>query len=163
LVSQEALETAETAHRVAVANLDAAQRQVDQARAGLREAQDNLRKTTILAPMGGRITRLAVEEGEVAVPGTFSRETGLLMTISDRRRRVLSVPIIALTVREPSDTLRPDTARGSAKRPAAAGTRDAGRDSTSGKKKEIEGLFVVDTASMTARFRPVRVGIAGEE
>src|SRR5207247_883608 len=33
--------------------------------------------------MPGRITRLAVEEGEVAVPGTFSRETGLLLTISD--------------------------------------------------------------------------------
>jgi len=33
--------------------------------------------------MAGRITRLAVEEGEVAVPGTFSRETGLLLTISD--------------------------------------------------------------------------------
>jgi HlyD family secretion protein len=33
--------------------------------------------------MAGRVTRLAVEEGEVAVPGTFSRETGLLLTISD--------------------------------------------------------------------------------
>jgi len=33
--------------------------------------------------MPGRVTRLAVEEGEVAVPGTFSRETGLLLTISD--------------------------------------------------------------------------------
>jgi HlyD family secretion protein len=29
------------------------------------------------------VVRLAVEEGEVAVPGTFSRETGLLMTIAD--------------------------------------------------------------------------------
>jgi HlyD family secretion protein len=83
LVSQEALEQAETQHSVAVANLDAAERGVDQARAALREAQEALRKTTILAPMSGRITRLAVEEGEVAVPGTFSRETGLLMTISD--------------------------------------------------------------------------------
>src|SRR5207248_6064688 len=73
----------ETANRIAAANLDASQRQVDQARAGLRQSQDNLRKTTIVAPMSGRITRLAVEEGEVAVPGTFSRETGLLMTISD--------------------------------------------------------------------------------
>jgi HlyD family secretion protein len=33
--------------------------------------------------MSGQVTRLAVEEGEVAVPGTFSRETGLLMTVSD--------------------------------------------------------------------------------
>jgi HlyD family secretion protein len=83
LISQEALEQAETQRAVAIANLDAALRQVDQARAGLREAQDLLRKTTIIAPMSGRITRLAVEEGEVAVPGTFSRETGLLMTIAD--------------------------------------------------------------------------------
>ena len=33
--------------------------------------------------MAGRVTRLAVEEGEVAVPGLYSSETGLLLTISD--------------------------------------------------------------------------------
>lgn len=257
LVSQEALEQAETAHRIAVANLDAAQRQVDQARAGLREAQDLLRKTTILAPMSGRVTRLAVEEGEVAVPGTFSRETGLLMTIADlsviqvkvkvdetdvvrihsgdstevtidafpdtsfaghvteiksssvtgatasamntdqavdyevivtldhppagirpdlsatariitdRRSGVLSVPIISLTVRPPADTMAADTSHraSGSKRPAqtaAAANRPAGADSAAG-KKEVEGLFIVDTVTMTARFHPVRVGIAGDE
>jgi HlyD family secretion protein len=257
LVSQEALEQAETAHRIAVANLDLSERQVDQSRAGLREARDLLRKTTILAPMGGRVTRLAVEEGEVAVPGTFSRETGLLMTISDlsviqvkvkvdetdvvrihsgdstevsidafpdttftghvteiksssvagastglntdqavdyevivtlnhppagirpdlsatariitdRRTGVLSVPIISLTVREPSDTLRADSAaRGSSKRgaapAAAARPTAASADTATGKKKEVEGLFVVDTVTMLARFVAVRVGIAGDE
>jgi HlyD family secretion protein len=56
---------------------------VDQARAALEEAQSNLRKTTIVSPIAGRVVRLAVEEGEVAVPGTFSKETGLLMTIAD--------------------------------------------------------------------------------
>lgn len=260
LVSQEALEQAETANRIAAANLDAAQRQVEQARAGVRQAQDNLRKTTIVAPMSGRITRLAVEEGEVAVPGTFSRETGLLMTISDlsviqvqvnvdetdvvrihprdsveisidafpdttftgrvteiknssvagatatptsqlnqdqavdyevivtldnpppgvrpdlsatarvitaKRHDALSVPIIALTVRQPADTL-PDSARGSAKRPtasaaAAPASRPAGRDTSSARKKDIEGVFVVDTTTMTARFRPVRVGVSGDD
>jgi HlyD family secretion protein len=49
----------------------------------MQEASDQLSKTRIIAPMAGRVTRLAVEEGEVAVPGTFSRETGLLLTISD--------------------------------------------------------------------------------
>jgi HlyD family secretion protein len=83
LLSQEALEQAQTAQAVAVANLDASQRQVDQAVANLRDAQDQLRKTTIISPLSGRVTRLAVKEGEVAVPGTFSRETGLLMTVSD--------------------------------------------------------------------------------
>lgn len=260
LVSQEALEQAETAHRIAVANLDAVSRQVDQARAGLRESQDQLRKTTITAPMSGRVTRLAVEEGEVAVPGTFSRETGLLMTISDlsviqvtvkvdetdvvrihnrdsaeitidafpdtsftgrvteiknssvagatssqaglntdqavdyevivtldnpprgvrpdlsatariitdTRRGSVSVPIIALTSRPATDTMRADStatrggSKGNAKneqRPAAGGAHDT----ATARPKEIEGVFVVDTTTMTTQFRAVRVGIAGDE
>jgi HlyD family secretion protein len=83
LVSQEQLEQAQTAFDIAEANYTAASHVVEQARAGLREARDQLSKTHLVAPMPGRVTRLAVEEGEVAVPGTFSRETGLLLTISD--------------------------------------------------------------------------------
>src|SRR5258706_489444 len=83
LISQEQLEQAQTASDIAEANLTASQHLVEQARAGLQEARDQLAKTHLLAPMAGRVTRLAVEEGEVAVPGTFSRETGLLLTISD--------------------------------------------------------------------------------
>lgn len=83
LVSQEQLEQAQTAYDIAEANFTAAQHVVEQSRAGLREARDQLSKTHLVAPMAGRVTRLAVEEGEVAVPGTFSRETGLLLTISD--------------------------------------------------------------------------------
>jgi len=83
LVSQEQLEQAQTAFDIADANFTASSHMVEQARAGLREARDQLSKTHLTAPMAGRVTRLAVEEGEVAVPGTFSRETGLLLTISD--------------------------------------------------------------------------------
>ena len=83
LVSQEQLEQAQTAFDVAQANLNAAQHQVDQARAAAQSARDNLRKTTLIAPMTGRVTRLAVEEGEVAVPSTFSKDIGLLLTVSD--------------------------------------------------------------------------------
>ena len=83
LISQEALEQAQTAQAVGAANLDASQRAVDQAVASLRNARDQLSKTTIASPLSGQVTRLAVKLGEVAVPGTFSRETGLLMTVSD--------------------------------------------------------------------------------
>jgi HlyD family secretion protein len=83
LVSQEQLEQAQTGYDIAEANFTAAQHMVEQARAGYREARDQLAKTHLTAPMPGRVTRLAVEEGEVAVPGTFSRETGLLLTVSD--------------------------------------------------------------------------------
>jgi HlyD family secretion protein len=83
LIAPEQLEQAHTAFDVANANLNSAEHQVDQARASVQEARDNLRKTRLVAPMSGRVTRLPVEEGEVAVPSTFSKDIGLLMTISD--------------------------------------------------------------------------------
>src|SRR5216683_3297178 len=83
LVSQEQAEQAQTAFDIAEANLNSATHQVDQSRAAVSSARQNLAKSHIVAPMSGRITRLPVEEGEVAVPGTFSKEVGLLMTIAD--------------------------------------------------------------------------------
>jgi HlyD family secretion protein len=83
LIAAETVEQAQQAFDVAVANYAATKSQVDQAKAALSESRSNLSKTTLYAPISGRVTRLAVEEGEVAVPGTFSRETGLLLTIAD--------------------------------------------------------------------------------
>jgi HlyD family secretion protein len=83
LIAPEAAEQAQTGYDVAEANYQATKAQLEQARASLQEAKDNLAKTRLTSPIAGRVVRLAVEEGEVAVPGTFSRETGLLMTIAD--------------------------------------------------------------------------------
>ena len=63
LISPEAVEQAQTTFDVATANHHSSQAQLEQARAGLQEAQDNLRKTRLLAPMSGRVVRLPVEEG----------------------------------------------------------------------------------------------------
>jgi HlyD family secretion protein len=83
LIAPEAAEQAKTSYEVAQANYQATRAQLEQSRASLQEARDNLAKTRLTSPISGRVVRLAVEEGEVAVPGTFSRETGLLMTIAD--------------------------------------------------------------------------------
>jgi HlyD family secretion protein len=83
LISAESVEQAQTSFDVAVATYNSARAQVEQAQAGLQEARDNLSKTRIISPIDGRVVRLAVEEGEVAVPGTFSREVGLLLTVAD--------------------------------------------------------------------------------
>ena len=83
LVTEVELETAQTNYDVAAAIAESQRHQVAQSQAGLREAQEQLSKTVLTAPMDGKITRLAVEEGEVALASTFSRETGLLMTVSD--------------------------------------------------------------------------------
>jgi HlyD family secretion protein len=100
LVSNEQLEQAQTQFDVAEALATSAEHQVGQAKAALHEAQDLLSKTVLRAPLDGEITRVAVEEGEVAVPGTFSRETGLLMTVSD-----LSVILLKVQVDE-TDVVR---------------------------------------------------------
>ena len=83
LIAPATAEETRTALDVAEATYQATRAQLDQSRASLREAKDNLAKTRLVSPISGRVVRLAVEEGEVAVPGTFSRETGLLLTIAD--------------------------------------------------------------------------------
>ena len=83
LIAPQQAEEAKTALEVAEATYKATRAQLDQSRASLQEAKDNLSKTRLVSPIAGRVVRLAVEEGEVAVPGTFSRETGLLLTIAD--------------------------------------------------------------------------------
>jgi HlyD family secretion protein len=83
LIAPAAAEQAQTAFEVAQATYQSTDAQLAQSRASLQAARDNLAKTRLISPISGRVVRLAVEEGEVAVPGTFSRETGLLMTIAD--------------------------------------------------------------------------------
>ena len=43
----------------------------------------SLGKTTIFAPMSGRVTRLNVQEGETAIMGTLNKDAATLLTISD--------------------------------------------------------------------------------
>jgi HlyD family secretion protein len=83
LIAPATVEESKTALDVAQATYEATGAQLAQSRASLQEARDNLSKTRLVSPISGRVVRLAVEEGEVAVPGTFSRETGLLMTVAD--------------------------------------------------------------------------------
>jgi HlyD family secretion protein len=83
LISAAEIEQLKTTVDVNNALYQAALHTVDQMNAALQNSQSSLAKTTILAPMDGRITRLAVQQGETAVPGTFSKDQALLLTISD--------------------------------------------------------------------------------
>ncbi|HYT72576.1 MAG TPA: hypothetical protein VEK78_14420, partial [Gemmatimonadales bacterium] len=66
--------------------------------------------------------------------------------VTATRKQVLSIPIIALTVREHTPV----------------STENRPIDTTAAKKKkEAEGVFIVDKG--VATFRPVKVGIAGDE
>ena len=83
LVSDEQMEQLRTSVDVNTAMLESSEHLVEQARAALKESRTMRDKTTIYAPMAGRVTRLAVEQGETAVPGTFNKDAATLLTISD--------------------------------------------------------------------------------
>lgn len=83
LISVEQLEQLKTALDVAKATKEASDFQVEQAQASLQNSQSALDKTTVLAPMSGKITRLDVEQGETAIQGTLNKDAATLLTISD--------------------------------------------------------------------------------
>ena len=83
LVSDAEIEQTRTQMEVNQALLEASDHNVEQSNASVRDAKNSLAKTTIRAPMSGRVTRLVVEEGETAVPGTFNKDAATLLTISD--------------------------------------------------------------------------------
>lgn len=83
LVSDADLEQTRTQMEVNQALMEASTHNVEQSEASVRDAKTSLAKTTIVAPMSGRITRLVVEQGETAVPGTFNKDAATLLTISD--------------------------------------------------------------------------------
>lgn len=82
-VTAEQLEQLKTQAEVGEAQLEAANFSVDQANAGVRDAKQALSRTTITAPMSGKVTRLVVQEGEVAIQGTLNKDAATLLTISD--------------------------------------------------------------------------------
>ncbi len=84
-------EAVESAYKTALANHEGARMQaeaalynVKSAEASVKEAREDLRKTTLYAPMSGIVTRLNVERGE-RVLGTAQMEGTDMMHISDLR------------------------------------------------------------------------------
>ena len=74
LESEASLDGTYAAAEVEVARYQAALERVQQARASLRQARDDLAKTTIHAPMSGTISRLNKELGEMALGSQFQED-----------------------------------------------------------------------------------------
>jgi HlyD family secretion protein len=83
LISDEQLEQLSTTVDVDKAVLESQNHLVDQNTAELAQVRSALGKTTIYAPMAGRVTRLNVEGGETAIMGTLNKDAATLLTISD--------------------------------------------------------------------------------
>ena len=74
LESQSAFEQKQADYQVEVARHKSALDQVSQAKAALKQARDDLSKTTIYAPMPGTISALNKEQGEIALGSQFQKD-----------------------------------------------------------------------------------------
>jgi HlyD family secretion protein len=91
-ISESVYETAMSAYQIAKAELDAAKYSVKSAEAALSEAQENLIKTSIYAPMAGTISMLLVEKGERVVGAQMMTGTEM-MRIADLDRMEVMVEV----------------------------------------------------------------------
>ena len=91
-ISEAVYETAMSAYQVAKAELDAAKYSVKSAEAALAEAQENLIKTSIYAPMTGTVSMLLVEKGERVVGAQMMTGTEM-MRIADLDRMEVMVEV----------------------------------------------------------------------
>ena len=99
LISSSDFETVKSSYNVAKAEVDAAKQNVDASDynvrstgASLKEAQDNLKKTTIFAPVDGTISKLNVEKGERVV-GTSQMAGTEMMSLANLNEMEVSVDV----------------------------------------------------------------------
>ena len=91
-ISLAEFETAESAYKVAKANVDAANFAIKSSEASVNEANENLNKTTIYAPMSGTISKLNVEIGERVV-GTIQMAGTEMLRIADLSKMEVVVDV----------------------------------------------------------------------
>ncbi|HEX2223169.1 MAG TPA: efflux RND transporter periplasmic adaptor subunit, partial [Thermoanaerobaculia bacterium] len=93
IFSSESLENAQLQERQADLRLIDAREAVIQAQANLGKAEDDLAKTTLYAPISGRVIDLRAEEGEVVVSGTMNNPGSVIGIIADLSEILANVDV----------------------------------------------------------------------
>jgi HlyD family secretion protein len=83
IITQEQVEAAQLAEHSARLDLEGKREAVTQARANLIRAQTDLTKSTIYAPLSGRVITLNAKQGEVVVSGTMNNPASVIGIIAD--------------------------------------------------------------------------------
>lgn len=157
LESQSVLDTLAAAYQVEVARYDAALDQVEQARAMLKQANDDLSKTRIFAPMSGTISDLNKEQGEIAIGSQFQEDVILVLADLTEMEALVNVDendIVSVAIGQVADVevdaLFGETLQGEVYEIANAANVD--EQGTSNQKTEFEVKIAI--RGDTARLRP---------
>lgn len=93
IITNEQLESAQLTATSAELRLQDSREAVEQAQANLVKARDDLGKTTLYAPISGRVVQLNAEEGEVVVSGTMNNAASVIGTIADLSEILANVDV----------------------------------------------------------------------
>jgi HlyD family secretion protein len=93
IASRDDLDQAELRERSARLAVEQAGDSIAEAQAALERAQEELRKTTIYAPISGRVIALAAKEGEVVVSGTMNNPASIIATVADLSELLVEVDV----------------------------------------------------------------------
>lgn len=94
IISQDQFDQAWTSYKQAEASLTSAEKDVERSRFMLDELEENLRKTTIRAPMSGRVVQLNMEEGEVVLSGSTNIPGSVIAIIADMSEILAEVDVV---------------------------------------------------------------------
>ncbi|HZE19463.1 MAG TPA: efflux RND transporter periplasmic adaptor subunit [Candidatus Angelobacter sp.] len=106
LESPSAFEAKQAEYNVEVARHKSAMDQVSQAKAALKQARDDLSKTTIYAPMAGTISALNKEQGEIALGSQFQKDVILIvadLTAMEAQVNVDENDIMSIAIGQPAE------------------------------------------------------------
>ena len=156
LESQSVLDSAQAAYQVEVARFQSANFLVEQARGRLKQARDDLSKTTIYAPMAGTISDLNKEQGEIAIGSQFQEDVILVIADLDVMEALVNVDendIVAISAGQVAeievDALPGQTLAGTVSEIASSATvQEAG---TTAQKTEFEVKIAVDSKKKELR------------
>jgi HlyD family secretion protein len=157
LDSQQVLDDASAAYQVEIARYESTQDRVSQARAALKQAQDDLSKTLIYSPMAGTISDLNKEQGEIAIGSQFQEDVILVvadLTEMEAQVNVDENDIVNVQVGQEAeievDALFGETLKGIVYEIANSANTDA--QGTTNQKTEFEVKIAV--SGETNRLRP---------
>jgi HlyD family secretion protein len=157
LDSQQVLDDASAAYQVEIARYEATQDRVSQAKAVLKQTQDDLSKTLIYSPMAGTISDLNKEQGEIAIGSQFQEDVILVvadLTEMEAQVNVDENDIVNVQVGQEAeievDALFGETLKGIVYEIANSANTDA--QGTTNQKTEFEVKIAV--SGETGRLRP---------
>ncbi len=157
LEPQSSLDAVYATYQVTVATHQSAIDQVEQTRATLKQARDDLAKTRIFAPMAGTVSELNKEVGEIALGSQFQEDVILVVSNLEGMEALVDVDendIVSIELGQKAeieiDALPEEVFHGEVSE--IANSAKTSREGTSEQKTEFEVKIAITDAS--ERLRP---------